>query len=236
LQVNNVGWSFQLLNPGLDIEVLDEDNVQITPVGSFPLVFSPLRGAFDTGPIVQLVISLVSTAPALQPAWNTNAMQLLSEAGYPDSALQNLDATVSGAASGSDQFVAWLQTIDFSSLADLSEEARASVFGCILCKAMVVGAAVGVFLFVSAACIAAGPASFAAAVAAVMAFQQTAALAALAAMTVYDTAVVCTGAFFAVGAGAFVAKLLDNICKAMGACSDSSGIISPPQHAVRTAE
>lgn len=215
----------------LDISVVDDNTAQIYENGAAykcPL----LSQAIDIGPIVQLVISLVSGAQPLWAAWDANPLQVLSLAGLPDSAMDNLGDSVSDAPGGSDQFAAWLQTVNFTSVSSLSDEAWASWLSCALCKAFVVGGAAATFVLVTAACIAAGPAGLAGAVAGIAQFDAIVTIATATALSVETVAKTAAAAFFSAGAAAFVGAVLDAICQAMGACS-GSGFVAPPGLPIR---
>ncbi|MES4909563.1 MULTISPECIES: hypothetical protein [unclassified Streptomyces] len=212
------------------ISVLDDNTVEITNGGwqRYPL----LSQASDVGPIVQLVMFLVSGAQPLWEAWDTDPLQVLSQAGLPDSAMDNLGDSVSGAPSGQDQFTAWLKTVQFSRASSLSDEAWASWLSCTLCKCLVAGGAAATFVLVAAACIATGPAGLAAAAAGIAQFDAIIAIATATSLSVPTVAQAAAAAFFSAGAAAFVGAVLDAICQATGACSDS-GFVAPSGLPVR---
>ncbi|TDB70161.1 hypothetical protein [Micromonospora sp. KC721] len=216
----------------IDIKVLDETNMQITPDSQNPISYKLLNQAIDVGQIVQVVLSIVSASPTLQQQWDNNAMDLLSAAGLPESALENLGVTVSSAPSGGDQLTTWLQSIKFSEVAEFTEDARATWLSCALCKGLICGGAAAAFVLVAAACIATGGVS-APAVTAVAGFTIVEAIAALTTLSATVVAQAAVAAFFAAGAAGFVGAVLDAICQANGSCQTS--IIAPPKLAVRTA-
>ena len=224
LQVNRTQQYLYRDEGQLTIAV-DAANVARISGGLGSLDVPLLREMADIGPITQQVIALVSNAPGLYPAWNTDPMALLYQAGFPRSAMLNLRQEIGGAPDCCSQFMAWLKTVQFST--DIEAEELAGWLSCALCKGFVVGAAAAVFVAVAAACIAAGVGGAAAAVAVLESSSGVAALAAAGGLTVANVAKMAVTVFFAAGAAAFVASIIDSICAATGAC-DKSAVIDLP--------
>jgi hypothetical protein len=204
---------------------VDAANVANISGGLGSLAVPLLREMDDTGPITQQIIGLVSTAPGLYPAWNTDPMALMYTAGFPRSAMLNLRQQIGGAPDCCSQFMAWLKTLQFST--DVEAEELTGWLSCALCKGFVVGAAAAAFVAVAAACIAAGPVGAAGAVAVLETSSAVASLATTAGLTVGAVAKMAVSVFLAAGAAAFVASIIDSLCASIGAC-DKSAVIDLP--------
>ncbi|MBP2339006.1 hypothetical protein JOF41_005184 [Saccharothrix coeruleofusca] len=204
---------------------IDAANVAHISGGLGSLDIPLLREMDDTGPITRQVMALVSTAPSLYPAWNAEPMAVMYAAGFPRSAMLNLRQEIGGAPDCCTQFMAWLDTVQFP--ADADAEALSGWLNCALCKGFVVGAAAAAFVAVAAACIAAGPVGAAGAVAVLETSSAVASLAGAAGLTVGAVAKMAVSVFFAAGAAAFVASIIDSLCASIGACDKSASIDLP---------
>jgi hypothetical protein len=197
---------------------VDSSNVAHLSGGLGTVSVPLLREMNEIGPITQRIIFLVSGAPSLYKAWDANPIQLMYAAGFPRSSMTNLRQRIGSAPDCCTQFMDWLTTIKFSQLTDLTDEELASWLSCALCKGFVVGAAAAAFVAVAAACIAAGPASAPAIVAVLESSSAVAGLATAGGLTISAVARMAVSVFFAAGAAAFVASIIDSICQSTGAC------------------
>ncbi|MCK9924216.1 hypothetical protein MXD61_20500 [Frankia sp. AgPm24] len=200
---------------------IDAANVATIAGGTAPLSVPLLREMDEIGPLTQQIMKLVSTAPSLYPAWNSDPMTLMFTAGFPKSSMINLREGIGGAPDCCTQFMAWLKSVQFTAGWETDAEAS-NWLGCALCKGLIVGAAAAAFVVVAAACIAAGPVSTPAIIALLETSSSIAALASAGGMTVEGVANMAVGVFFAAGATAFVMSIIDSICADTGACSKSS--------------
>ncbi|GIH03834.1 hypothetical protein Rhe02_19010 [Rhizocola hellebori] len=199
---------------------VDAGNVAQITGGVAPVAIPLLREMEDTGSITRQIISLVSSAPSLYPAWNADPMTLMYAAGFPRSAMLNLRQQIGNAPDCCAQFMTWLKTVHFPTGAEA--EAMGGWLSCALCKGFVVGCAAAAFVAVAAACIAAGPAGAAGAVAVLETSSSVAALATAGGLTVSAVARMAVTVFFAAGAAAFVGSLIDSLCASIGACDNSA--------------
>jgi hypothetical protein len=198
---------------------VDAANVAQLGGGVAPITVPLLREMDDTGPITQQTLALVSGAPSLYKAWNSDPMVVMYRAGFPRSAMLNLRQQIGGAPDCCSQFMAWLKTVQFST--DAQAEALSGSLSCALCKAFVVGAAAAAFVAVAAACIAAGPVGAAGVVAVLETSSAVGALAEAGGLTIAAVAKMAASVFFAAGAAAFVASIIESICASTGACGAS---------------
>ncbi len=202
----------------LDISI-DTSNVAHFSGGNGVASVALLSEMQQIGPITRQVISLVSGAPSLYGEWDANPMAVMYAAGFPSSSMTNLRQKVGTAPDCCTQFTDWLGTIQFKQAAELSAEEFGGWLACALCKGFFIGLAAVLFVAVAAACIAAGPVSAPAAVAVLETTSAVAALSAGAGLTVGAVARMAASVFFAAGATAFVASLVDSLCQTLGACS-----------------
>jgi hypothetical protein len=87
--------------PSITVDAADVAHISD---GVAPVAVPLLREMEDTGSITRQIISLVSSAPSLYPAWNANPMTVMYAAGFPRSAMLNLRQEIGGAPDCCTQF------------------------------------------------------------------------------------------------------------------------------------
>ncbi|HLJ64181.1 MAG TPA: hypothetical protein VKT70_08755, partial [Stellaceae bacterium] len=121
---NNGAWAVRI-NGSSNIwryQGFGQTNIAIDISGSFTVAGTIasrlITNMADTGPLMKSMLTLVQATPALQTAWNADAMQTLYTMGYPRTCMYNVDPSCC------QQFIAIMQSIQIGSHGQVYHDAK----------------------------------------------------------------------------------------------------------------
>ena len=213
--------------PGESISISVDINGQVVlSVGRATASSTLVMAMGQSGPILQLMVDMISYSPSLQASWNNSAISTIYSMGYAPCLLNNLAFQCYVSPDCCEQFSTALQTITFPAVTYATEfatEVESSSISCTGCFVLVnsiavcaLGALVLSLGFVPAT---AGTEDFIAVLEAWSPFQT---MCDAAGFNPSRFATMCANTFIKVGATGFVEATINNWCQSIGACSGSA--------------